>query len=135
MLWELAKAHQQMLLEEAEHERISAEYRRVKKQAAVTSGLRRLLLFAGIRSARSLKRKDIQMKKQQPVEEQREMIIGSEALDAERQRLEQCGFIPEEIVALFWLRQWYQAGGSDRVDLLHHWEFLKLLVRQGKLES
>lgn len=74
------------------------------------------------------------MQRQNAVEEQRKMIIGSEALDAERQRLEQCGFIPEEIVALFWLRQWYQAGGSDRVDLLHHWEFLKLLVRQGKLE-
>jgi len=25
-------------------------------------------------------------------------------------------------------------GGSDRIQILRHWEFLKLLVRSGKLE-
>ena len=44
------------------------------------------------------------------------------------------GFTADEIVSLLWLRQWYQNGGSDRVEVLRHWEFLKLLVRSGKLD-
>ena len=40
----------------------------------------------------------------------------------------------EEIVALLWLQQWYQAGGSDRVEVLRHWEFLKHLILTGKLD-
>jgi hypothetical protein len=43
-------------------------------------------------------------------------------------------FSTEEIVALFWLRRWYQTGGSDRMELLRHWEFLKRLVKAGRLE-
>ena len=39
----------------------------------------------------------------------------------------------EEIAALFWLRGWYQSGGSDRAELMHRWEFLKWLVVTGKL--
>ncbi len=47
--------------------------------------------------------------------------------------LAQCGFTAEEIAALFWLRQWYQMGGSDRMELVRHWEFLKWLVMTGRL--
>jgi hypothetical protein len=36
--------------------------------------------------------------------------------------------------ALLWLRQWYQTGGSDRMPILRHWEFLKQLVMTGRLE-
>jgi len=28
---------------------------------------------------------------------------------------------------------WYQSGGSDRMQLVRHWEFLKWLVVTGKL--
>ena len=48
--------------------------------------------------------------------------------------LAQCGFSAEEIVALLWLRQWYQTGGSDRVQITRHLEFLKFLVLNGKME-
>jgi hypothetical protein len=63
------------------------------------------------------------------------MSTAADAGDTERKRLAQCGFSSEEIVSLFWLRQWYQSGGSDRVAMVRHWEFLKLLVMHGKLES
>ena len=49
--------------------------------------------------------------------------------------LAQCDFTAEEIAALLWLRQWYQTGGSDRMELVRHWEFLKWLVMSGKLEG
>jgi hypothetical protein len=51
----------------------------------------------------------------------------------EKDALARCGFSREEITALLWLRQWYQTGGSDRVQLVRHLEFLKLLVLNGKL--
>ena len=49
--------------------------------------------------------------------------------------LAQCDFTAEEIAALLWLRQWYQTGGSDRMDIVRHWEFLKWLVMTGMLEE
>ncbi len=52
----------------------------------------------------------------------------------ERDELVASGFTTEEIVSLLWLRQWYQTGGSDRVPVVRHLEFLKLLVLNGKLE-
>ncbi len=47
--------------------------------------------------------------------------------------LAQYSFTAEEIASLFWLRGWYQGGGSDRMQLVRHWEFLKWLVMMGKL--
>jgi len=58
-----------------------------------------------------------------------------ETVKPERDALVQGGFTEEEIVALLWLRQWYQTGGSDRATLLRHWEFLKHLISSGKLDS
>ena len=52
---------------------------------------------------------------------------------SERDMLVRCGFSREEIAALVFLRQWYQTGGSDRVQIVRHLEFLKLLVLNGKL--
>ena len=49
----------------------------------------------------------------------------------EEKQLAECGFTAEEIVALLWLRHWYQSGGSDRMQVVRHWEFLKLLVMTG----
>ncbi|GAC1394018.1 MAG: hypothetical protein NVS4B11_33800 [Ktedonobacteraceae bacterium] len=44
------------------------------------------------------------------------------------------GFTSDEIVSLLWLRQWYQNGGSDRVEIVRRLEFLKLLLLNGKIE-
>jgi hypothetical protein len=66
-------------------------------------------------------------------EEHLEMETQVQALP-ETDILAQCGFSAEEIVSLLWLRQWYQTGGSDRVQITRHLEFLKFLVLHGKLE-
>ena len=60
---------------------------------------------------------------------QGEMVVHSDP-----ERLAQRGFTSEEIVSLLWLQQWYQTGGSDRVELVSQWEFLRLLVLTGKLD-
>lgn len=52
---------------------------------------------------------------------------------AETEVLVHSGFTTEEIASLLRLRAWYQNGGSDRVDLVRHWEFLKFLVSTGQL--
>ena len=67
------------------------------------------------------------------VEEHLEMDSLLQAARTETDILAQSGLSPEEIVALLWLRQWYQTGGSDRVQIVRHLEFLKLLVLNGKL--
>ena len=47
--------------------------------------------------------------------------------------LAQSSFTAEEMAALLWLRGWYQSGGSDRMQLVRSFEFLKWLVVAGKL--
>jgi hypothetical protein len=71
----------------------------------------------------------------QPIQAEEELVTETHLeIDAsESEKLVQCGFTTQEIVALFWLRQWYQTGGSDRVPVLRHWEFLKQLVITGRL--
>ena len=54
---------------------------------------------------------------------------------AETETLVQSGFTEEEIISLLWLRQWYQNGGSDRVEIVRQLEFVKLLRSIGKIES
>ncbi len=44
------------------------------------------------------------------------------------------GFTSDEIISLLWLRQWYQNGGSDRVEIIRRLEFLKLLMLHDKIE-
>jgi hypothetical protein len=67
------------------------------------------------------------------VEERLEMDATLQMAGSEIDMLVRCGFSREEIAALLWLQQWYQTGGSDRVQIVRHLEFLKLLVRNGKL--
>ena len=67
------------------------------------------------------------------VEERLEMDSLVQMAGSEIDMLVRCGFSREEIAALLWLRQWYQTGGSDRVQIVRHLEFLKLLVLHGKL--
>jgi hypothetical protein len=73
------------------------------------------------------------MKTHISTQEQDEMIVHPDTMVTDLEGLEADGFLSEEIVSLLWLRQWYQTGGSDRVAVLRHWEFLKLLVLTGKL--
>ncbi len=54
--------------------------------------------------------------------------------ETETTALAGAGFNPDEIVSLLWLRQWYQNGGSDRIEVLRRLEFLKLMVKNGKIE-
>ena len=67
------------------------------------------------------------------IEEQLEMETHVQAALTETDILAQCGLSAEEIVALLWLRQWYQTGGSDRVQIMRHLEFLRFLVLHGKM--
>ncbi len=63
------------------------------------------------------------------------MVTASEAsMPTEQELLAQWGFNDEEIVSLLWLQQWYQTGGSDRMLIVRHLEFLRLLVHSGELE-
>ena len=63
--------------------------------------------------------------------------IGTDAqtVIVETEALAQCGFTQDEIASLLRLREWYQHGGSDRIDVIRYLEFLKFLVRNGKLQS
>jgi hypothetical protein len=63
------------------------------------------------------------------------MVSNTETTTSERDTLTQCGFTPEVIASLLWLREWYQHGGSDRINVVRHLEFLKFLVKSGKLQS
>jgi hypothetical protein len=74
------------------------------------------------------------MKQPIQAEEQRPRATHGETDAAERDGLTRCGFTAEESVAMLWLRHWYQTGGSDRMPVLRHWEFLKWLVMAGRLE-
>jgi hypothetical protein len=67
-------------------------------------------------------------------EKELDLINNTEIAITETDALTQVGFTSEEIVSLLWLRQWYQNGGSDRVEVLRRLEFLKLMVMNGKIE-
>ena len=62
-------------------------------------------------------------------------IVNTADIDiTETDTLTENGFTSEEIVSLLYLRQWYQTGGSDRVEVVRRLEFLKLMVMNGKIE-
>jgi hypothetical protein len=67
-------------------------------------------------------------------EKELDLINNVEIAITETDALTEVGFTSEEIVSLLWLRQWYQNGGSDRVEVLRRLEFLKLMVMNGKIE-
>ena len=71
---------------------------------------------------------DIEAKKQD------EMKAHIETIETDREQLAGYGFTSDEIVSLLWLQKWYQSGGSDRTEVVHHWEFLRFLVRRGELD-
>jgi hypothetical protein len=94
----------------------------------MTSGAKADVIDVGIRQERVCR-----MNTHVDVEERLEMDSLVQTIGTETGTLARCGFSPEEIVALLWLQQWYQTGGSDRVKIVRHLEFLKLLVLNGKL--
>jgi hypothetical protein len=63
-----------------------------------------------------------------------EMVNNVESTLTDTDELTQGGFTQDEIISLLWLRQWYQHGGSDRMQVVRHLEFIKLLVVNGKIE-
>ncbi|HKV02642.1 MAG TPA: hypothetical protein VJQ26_10985 [Ktedonobacteraceae bacterium] len=67
-------------------------------------------------------------------EKQFDMVNNTEIATVEMDMLTQDGFNSEEIGSLLWLRQWYQNGGSDRIEVVRRLEFLKLMVMNGKIE-
>ena len=67
------------------------------------------------------------------IEEKLEQETQVQATRTETDNLVQCGLSAEEIVAMLWLRQWYQTGGSDRAQIMRHLEFLKFLVQHDML--
>jgi hypothetical protein len=58
----------------------------------------------------------------------------SSTSDTDTDMLVQHGFSQDEIISLLWLQQWYQHGGSDRIEVLRNFEFLRLLVVNGKVD-
>ncbi len=78
--------------------------------------------------------KDMMMKSPIDAKEQRDMAAYTETIVTDVEGLAGCGFTSEDIVSLLWLQKWYQTGGSDRVALLRHWEFLKFLLLNGTLD-
>ncbi len=67
-------------------------------------------------------------------EKELDIVNNPEIATTEMDELVKSGFTQDEIVSLFYLRQWYQTGGSDRVEVVRHLEFLKLMVMSGKIE-
>lgn len=63
-----------------------------------------------------------------------EKLSNVESATTEIETLTQSGFTSEEIVSLLYLRQWYESGGSDRVEVVRRLEFIKLLVISGRIE-
>ena len=58
-----------------------------------------------------------------------------ETYAALRDQLAQWSFSTEEFAALIWLGRWHQTGGGDPVKFLRHWEFLRRLVKVGRLKG
>ncbi|MFL5629338.1 MAG: hypothetical protein ACJ788_27480 [Ktedonobacteraceae bacterium] len=63
-----------------------------------------------------------------------EHLIDETTTTNDVEMLAQEGFTYDEIMSMLWLRQWYQNGGSDRIEVIRHLEFIKLLVLNGKME-
>ena len=79
-------------------------------------------------------RKDKKMNSQSTMKENYESTTSVETPASDIDTLTQSGFSADESVSLLWLRQHYQSGGSDRAEVLRHWEFLKLLVTSGRMD-
>jgi hypothetical protein len=71
-------------------------------------------------------RKERTMNPHMDTKQRLEGAVNTEMRVPEKDELVASGFTTEEMVSLLWLRQWYQTGGSDRVPIVRHLEFLKM---------
>jgi hypothetical protein len=78
--------------------------------------------------------KDMKMNTDIGAKKQDEMKAHTKTIETDREQLADYGFTSDEIVSLLWLQRWYQSGGSDRVELVRHWGFLRFLLLDGKLD-
>jgi hypothetical protein len=62
-----------------------------------------------------------------------EMTTDTEPIETDTDILQKVGFSEDEIISLLWLQQWYQHGGSDRIEVLRRLEFLKIQVGNGRI--
>lgn len=62
-----------------------------------------------------------------------ERVNTEETIVTDAEALTHQGFNEDEVISLLWLRQWYQHGGSDRVEVIRHLEFLKQQILEGKI--
>lgn len=67
-------------------------------------------------------------------EKELDITNNTEITITETNTLLQSGFTSDEVVSLIWLRNWYETGGSDRIEVIRYLEFLKLLVVSGRME-
>jgi hypothetical protein len=81
-----------------------------------------------------LRKKVTIMNPQIQSEKELDIVNNADIAITETDTLTENGFTSEEIVSLLWLRQWYQNGGSDRVEVIRRLEFLKLMFTNGKIE-
>ncbi len=61
-----------------------------------------------------------------------EHAVETEATEGDT--LAHLGFNDDEITSLLWLRQWYQHGGSDRVEIVRRLEWLQEQIVQGQTD-
>jgi len=69
-----------------------------------------------------------------PQMQSEQAFVNGQALETEAtegEALALLGFTEDEIISLLWLRQWYQHGGSDRVEIVRHLETLKQQVLEN----
>ena len=64
-----------------------------------------------------------------------DIVTDTQSAILETEDLAQRDFKQDEITSLLRLREWYQNGGSDRIDVIRYLEFLKFLFSHGKLQS
>ncbi len=53
---------------------------------------------------------------------------------SELEELAYLGFTDDEVTSLLWLRQWYQCGGSDRIEVVRRLEYVQQQVLEDHLE-
>jgi hypothetical protein len=62
------------------------------------------------------------------------MVPDLQTTGTELDELALTGFSQDEAISLLWLRNWYQSGGSDRMEVIRHLEFVKHLIHEGQIE-
>lgn len=62
--------------------------------------------------------------------EEKSSYLSSHHFPEREEELFQLGFTKDEVLSLLYLRQWYCSGGSDRIEVIRRFEFLKFLLER-----